>query len=205
MFEILNISTTLINGVSKDKDENIWVSTFNDGVYFIQNPFLNNFSFSLNEKSLTINEVALNGDFILTATSNGLYGFNYKSYSSKTLSIPDEVFGEVIYNIASLQNNYYYSKTTGMSKEANLVSGKNLLQFKPINSKYIHLVNGKEALMAEAGTIYKINIASEKILDTIVSYPDYRIKINAMLIKDQKLFIGNSNGLDIVDLNSKTI
>jgi ligand-binding sensor domain-containing protein/two-component sensor histidine kinase len=204
VFEILNISTTLINGISKDKDENIWVSTFNDGVYFVQNPFLNNFSFTLNEKNLIINEVDVIGDYVITATGNGLYGFNYKNYSSKTLSIPDEVFGEVIYNLASLQNNYYYSKTTGMSKEANLVSGKNLLQFKPINSKYIHLVNSKEALMAEAGTIYKINIASEKILDTIVSYPDYRIKINAMLIKDQKLFIGNSNGLDIVDLNSKS-
>lgn len=204
VFEILNISTTLINGISKDKDENIWVSTFNDGVYFIQNPFLNNFSFTLSEKNLTINEVALNGEYILTATSNGLYGFNYKTYSSKTLSSPDEVFGEAIYNINSTGNNFYYSKTVGFNSSVQtLNSGKDVLRFQPITSKFIHLLNSKEALTAESGTIYKINIASEKILDTIISYPDYRIKINAMLIKDNQLFIGNSNGLDIIDLTSK--
>lgn len=203
VFEALNISTTLINGISKDKDENIWVSTFNDGVYFVQNPFLNNFSFKLNEKNLIINEVNLNGDYIITATGNGLYGFNYKTYSSQTLSLPDEVFGEAIYNITSSQNNYYYSKTTGMSTEGSLVSGKNILRFLPITSKYIHLLNSKEALIAESGTIYKINIASDKILDTVVSYPDYRIKITSMLIKDNQLFIGNSNGLTIADLSSR--
>ena len=203
VFEILNISTTLINGVSKDKDENIWVSTFNDGVYFIQNTFLNNFSFSLNEKNLTINQVALSADYILTATSNGLYGFNYKTYSYKTLSNPDEVFGEAIYNIISEKNNYYYSKTIGMTNANNLNNGKEFLKFSPINSKYIYLLNNKEALTAESGTIYKINIASERILDTIVSYPDYRIKINAMLLRDNKLFIGTSNGLTIADLAAK--
>jgi ligand-binding sensor domain-containing protein/two-component sensor histidine kinase len=204
VFEILNISTTLINGISKDKNGNIWVSTFNDGVYFIQNPFLNNFSFSLNEKNLTINEVAVRGDFILTATSNGLYGFNYKTYSSKTLSSPDEVFGEAIYNLNSVGNNFYYSKTIGFnSSTQTLTSGKDVLRFQPIDSKYIHILNNKEALKAQYGTIYKINIASGKILDTILSYSDYRIKINAMLVKDNKLFVGNANGLDIVDLNTK--
>jgi ligand-binding sensor domain-containing protein/two-component sensor histidine kinase len=203
LFEILNISTTLINNVSKDKDDNIWVSTFNDGVYFIQNPFLNNFAFSLNEKNLTINEVAMTGDYVLTATSNGLYGFNFKTYSNKTISDPDEVFGEVIYNINSIKNNYYYSKTVGMTHTGSLHNGKDNLTFTPLDFKYIFLLNNKEAFTVESGTVYKINIANERVMDTIVSYPDYRIKINAMLIKDNKLFVGNSNGLDIVDLQTK--
>lgn len=203
VFEVLNISPALIQGISKDKDENIWLSTFNDGVYFIQNPFLNNFSFFLNEKNLTVNEIMINGDHVLTATTNGLYGFNYKTYSTKTLSTPDEVFGEVIYNINSIGNNYYYSKMTGMSNESNLVSGKNLLKFTPITSKYVQILNNKEALIAEYGDINKINIQTGKLVDTIISYPDYRIKISAMLLKDNKLFVGNSNGLDIIDLSTK--
>lgn len=206
VFEILNISTTLITGISKDRNDNIWVNTFNDGVYFVQNPFLNNFSFILNEKNLIINEVAIKGDHIITATSNGLYGLNYKTYSSKTLSNPDEVFGEAIYNINSAGNNFYYSKTIGFnSSTQTLNTGKDVLKFQPVDSKYIYLLNNKEALKAQYGTIYRINIASEKILDTIISYPDYRIKINAMLIKDNKLFVGNASGLDIIDLSNKKI
>lgn len=205
IFELLNITPTLINHLSKDKNENIWVSTFNDGVYFIQNPFLNNFSFG-NNKILTVNEVKLYKDLILTATNNGLYGFNYNDYSLKTLSNPDEVFGEPIYNLSSNKNKYYYSKSTGFSSSIGSVySGKEQLTFKPISSKFILLLNNSEALIAESGTIYKINIANEKILDTLVSFPDYRIKISTMLIKDNKLYIGTSNGLTIADLNRNSI
>ncbi|HWY10883.1 MAG TPA: two-component regulator propeller domain-containing protein, partial [Bacteroidia bacterium] len=204
VFEILNISTTVINSISKDKDENIWISTFNDGVYFIQNPFLNNFSFTIKEKSLTVNEVTLHGDYIITATSNGLYGFNYKTYSLNTLSNPDEAFGEPIYNITNNHNNYYYSnRPTFNSSTGSLTAGKDLLKFHPIESKYVYLLNEKEALIAEAGTIYKINITTNKTLDTIVSFPDYRIKISSMLIKDNLLFIGTLNGLTIADLKNK--
>jgi ligand-binding sensor domain-containing protein/two-component sensor histidine kinase len=204
VFGILNISTTLINNLSLDKDQNIWVSTFNDGVYFVQNPFLNNFSFKVRDKNLTVNEVLPRGEHILTATSNGLYGFNYKTYSVRSLSHPDEMFSEGIYNITSYQNNYYYSKKVGLSSDGSLISGKDVLRFKPVNSKYVYLLNNKEALIADQGTVYKINISNEKIIDTIVSYPDYRIKITSMLQKDNLLFIGTSNGLTIADLASKT-
>lgn len=204
VFSILNISSTLINSITLDKDQNIWVSTFNDGVYFIQNPFLNNFSFKVKDDNLTVNEVLLKGNLLLAATSNGLYGFDYKTYSVKALSNPDEVFAEGVYNITSYQNNYYYSKVNGFFNEKNFMSGKNFLKFKPIQSKYTYLLNNKEALIAYQGTVYKINLANEKILDTIVSYPDYRIKITSILQKDNQLFIGTSNGLTIADLNTKT-
>lgn len=203
VFENLNISTTVINGISKDKNENIWVSTFNDGVYFIQNPFLNNFSFSIKDNNLTVNEIALRDDYVLTATSNGLYGFNYKTYGLQTLSSPDESFSEPIYNITSENNNYYYSlRATFNSTKKTLVSGKSVLHFNPIESKYVYLLDDKkkEALIAESGTVYKMNITSDKVFDTIVSFPDYRIKISSILKKDNLLFIGTSNGLTIADL-----
>jgi ligand-binding sensor domain-containing protein len=201
VFENLNISTTVLNSISKDKDENIWISTFNDGVYFIQNPFLNNFSFSIKDKNLTVNEVAIRDDYVLTATSNGLYGFNYKTYDLQTLSGPNESFSEPIYNIVSNRNDYYYSvRGTFSTTKKSLTSGKNILRFNPVESKYVYLPNnGKEPLKAESGIIYKINLSTGKLLDTILSYPDYRIKITSILTKDNLLFIGTSNGLTIAD------
>lgn len=207
VFENLDISTTVLNSISKDKDENIWVSTFNDGVYFIQNPFLNNFSFSVKDKNLTVNEVLLKDDYVLTATSNGLYGFNYKTYGLQTLSSPDESFAEPVYNIVSDKNDYYYSvRSTINTAKKTLASGKEVLRFTPIldyDSKYIYLLNEKEALIAESGTIYKVNLSTFKMIDTILSYPDYRIKVTSILKKDNLLFIGTSNGLTISDQSTK--
>lgn len=207
VFENLNITTTVLNSISKDKDDNIWISTFNDGVYFIQNSFLNNFSFNMKDKNLTVNEIAIRDEYVLTATSNGLYGFNHKTYGLQTLSSPDESFAEPVYNIVSDKNNYYYSVRSNFNTaKKNLASGKGSLSFTPIldfDSKYIYLVNGKEALIAESGTIYKINLSTSKIIDTVLSYPDYRIKVTSILIKDNLLFIGTSNGLTIADQATK--
>lgn len=204
VFELLNISPTLINHLSKDKNENVWISTYNDGVYFIQNPFFNNFSLSNNKKTLTINEVVLKGNLVIAATNNGLYSFNSADYSVKALSNPDDVFGEPIYNISGLSSDFYYSKAIGFNSKTGTVSyNKQTLNFKPISSKYILLLNSKEALIAESGTIYKMNLGTEKITDTILSYPDYRIKISSMLVNNNKLYVGTSNGLTICELTKK--
>lgn len=203
IFELNNIAPTIINHISKDKQENIWVSTFNEGVYYIQNPFLNNFSFSLNKKTLQVNEVQLKDNLIFTATNNGLYGFNQSDYSTKTLSSPDEVFGEPIYNIAVSENTYYYSKAFAFnSNVATITNGSKQYRFKSLSAKFILMLDKNEALTAESGTIYKVNLITDKVLDTIVSYADYRIKINSMLVKDNKLFIGTSNGLTIANLTN---
>lgn len=205
IFELLNISTNLINSITKDKNENIWVGTFSDGVYFIQNPFLSNFSLSYNKKNLSVNELSLKNNWVMTATSNGLFAYNLKTTETKVLSNPDETFPESIYNIVSQGNSFYYSKTIAFNTHiASVNADKQVFKFLPIISKYIYLLNEKEALIAELGTIYKINIFTEKKLDTIISFSDYKIKINSMLIKDNQLFIGTSSGLTLINLKDKT-
>ncbi len=204
VFELLNISPTLINNIYKDKDENIWVSTYNEGVYFIQNPFLSNFSFYNNKKNLIVNEVVFKDNLILSATNNGLYAFNTSDYSVKTLSTPDDLFGEPIYNIQSSNSGFYYSKFIGANASLQTISSdRTTYKFKAIRAKYVLLTNESEAYIAESGTIYKININTDKIIDTIISYPDYRIKITSIIENANKLYVGTSNGLTICDLNSK--
>lgn len=206
VFESQNIAPALINHLTIDNQENIWISTFNDGIYFVQNPFFNNFAFLVSKKNIPVNELQLRDNFVFAATANGLYSFNTSNYQTQTLSHPDEVFGEPIYNITSSGNDFYYSKTVGFGSQNSLVrDGKNLFRFKPIASKYILPMENKTALVAEAGSVFKINIENEKIIDTIVSFKDYRIKISSMLIFSGNLYIGTSNGLTTVNLNTKKI
>ena len=47
VFEILDIPPSLINCLFKDSQQNIWIGTYSDGVYYIQNPFFNSISFYL--------------------------------------------------------------------------------------------------------------------------------------------------------------
>ena len=54
VFLVFVVSPSLINCIYKDRDENIWVGTFEEGVYFIQNPHFNSISFSFNSAVLTI-------------------------------------------------------------------------------------------------------------------------------------------------------
>ncbi|MBI3517878.1 MAG: histidine kinase, partial [Bacteroidetes bacterium] len=65
-----------------------------------------------------------------------------------------------------------------------------------------------EAYMADGtGTLYKIkNYTSEnfKILDTLVSFPDYRTRINTIHESNDNLFIGTSDGLSIYSFKNKT-
>lgn len=205
IFELLNISTNLINCITKDNNENIWVGTFSDGVYFIQNPFLDNFTLNYNKKNLSVSELCLKDNWAVTATNNGLFAYNFKTANTKILSNPDETFPEPIFNIAASDNSFYYSKTVAFNTHVGSISTtKGNLNFTPIISKYIYLLNSKEALIADFGTIYKINLSNEKKLDTLISFSDYKIKINSMLIKDNFLFIGTSSGLTLINLKDKS-
>ncbi len=213
VFELLNISTNLINCITKDKNNNIWIGTFTDGVYFIQNSFLNNFSLNFNKKNLSVNELILKNNWAITATSNGLFAYNYKTTEAKTLSYPDESFPEPIYNMVFDNNNFYYSKgfsfKTGIT---NVNDEKGILKFNPIVSKYVYLLNNKpaqnitgtQALIVNLGSVYKINLSNEKVIDTLISFSDYKIKINSMLIRDNDLFIGTSSGLTLLNLKDKS-
>ncbi len=202
IFDLLNISPSLINSLSKDKNENIWLGTFSDGVYFIQNPFFNNIS--LND--LTIGSVYLKNNLAFAATNNGLYSYNLKTGEYKVVAKPDDFFAEQIYNITSVDNTFYYSKTVEFNSHSSTITeGGKTLKFNPVISKYVYLLNDKEAIISDRqATVLKINLSTQKVIDTMVSFTDYRIRINSILAKGDDLFIGTSNGLTIYNLKSKT-
>src|ERR1700741_677428 len=75
-FDLLGIDKVLINCLYKDSDDHIWIGTFNDGVYLIQNPHLQNFSFSFNRKNSLVQCAAFLEKSIVVGTDNGLFIFD---------------------------------------------------------------------------------------------------------------------------------
>src|SRR5690606_39047891 len=110
IFDALDIQPSLINCIYKDRKQNIWVGTMNDGVYQIQNTYFHSFNFSYDNKALNINGVYLQGNLLVAATSNGLYGLNMRHNHTKILSQPDPVFLEPVFGINAAYGLLYYTK-----------------------------------------------------------------------------------------------
>ncbi|MDX2172502.1 MAG: histidine kinase [Bacteroidota bacterium] len=204
VFEGLDIPPSLINCIYKDKSENIWVGTFNDGVYYIQNPFFNSINFLFQGKILNVNQAYLKNNLLVTATNNGLYGLNIKTNQTKTLSSPDAFLMEPINNITELNDVLYYSKRSQFDMAPSIFSdSKFVYKFKPIIAKQFLPISNNQSIIADWGAnILLCNADGTKTLDTLISFPDYRISINAFLKQNDSLYIGTSNGLYIYDFKS---
>ena len=72
-FDLLGIDKVLINCIYKDTEDHIWIGTFNDGVYFIQNPVLQNISFTSGRKILPVSCAAFIANSVAVGTNNGLF------------------------------------------------------------------------------------------------------------------------------------
>ena len=204
VFDILDIPTTLINCIFKDNQQNIWIGTSNDGVYYIQNPFFNSINFSYGSKNLNINQVYLKGNLLVAATSNGLYGLNLTNYQTKILSHPDE-FMEPVNSITYTDGMLYYAKRSQFDMTPVMFfDSKNAYKFKPIIAKQFYPIGKNQSIIADWDlNILLCNEDGTKTIDTLVSFNDYRISVNALLKQDNLLYIATSNGLFVYDFKTK--
>ncbi|MBA4242177.1 MAG: hypothetical protein C0448_15740 [Sphingobacteriaceae bacterium] len=209
-FDLLGIDKVLINCIFKDTDDHIWIGTFNDGVYFIQNPKLQNISFTSGRKILPVSSASFIENSIVVGTNNGLFIFDKEHNNTQTVITPDELFNETVYGIHPLGNNVLYSKINSVSNtKRSFLINNSYYNFSPIASRlFDYCENPSEAYMADGtGTLYKIkNYTSEKftVIDTLVSFPDYRTKINTIYESNDNLFIGTSDGLNIYSFKTKS-
>jgi len=206
IFETLDIPPTLITCLYKDRDENIWIGTFSDGVYLIENSFFSALNFSFNNKVLNINQVLLKNNILIAATSNGLYGLNLTNNVTKTLSRPDEVFIESINDITIANDIVYYSKRNQMDMAGSVfLDGKAVYRFKPVAAKLFYPLNERQNIISDYyANILLCNEDCSKVLDTLISFPDYRISVNALLKQNDSLLVATNNGLVIYNFKTKT-
>ena len=200
VFEILDIPPSLINCLVKDSKQNIWVGTFNDGVYLIQNSFFNSYNFSFKNKNLNINQVNLINDLLIVATNNGLYGLNLTNNQSNILSHPDD-FGEPISSIKLIDDVFLYSKRSEFNMESTKFKNLNLTyNFKPIIARQYYSI---DILADWNSNILLLNSSTNKIIDTLISFTDYKISVNSLLKYKNTLYIGTNNGLFVYDFKTK--
>lgn len=208
-FDLLGIDKVLINCIYKDSDDHIWIGTFNDGVYFIQNPPIQNISFTSGRKILPVNSAAFIENSVAVGTNNGLFIFDKTNYNTQTVIAPDELFNETVYGIYPLNKNVMYAKTNSIANvNRNFLVSYSFYNFTPIASRlFKYCKNKSEAYMADGtGTLYKIkNYASAKfnIIDTLISFPDYRTRINSIYELNTNVFVGTSDGLSIYSYDTK--
>lgn len=205
VFDILGIPPTLINCIYKDKQQNIWVGTYSDGVYFLQNPFFNSINFTLKSKVLNVNEVYFKQNLLFAATSNGLFGLNVNNYQTKVLSHPDEFITEPINGISEINGIIYYFKRSQFDMSQSIFSdSKKIYHFKPIIVKqFLPLENNKSIVADWQANVLLGNGDASKTLDTLISFPDYRVSVNALLKDNDSLFVATSTGFFVYDFQSK--
>ncbi|MCC6369379.1 MAG: histidine kinase [Bacteroidia bacterium] len=205
IFEALGIPPTLINCVFKDARENIWIGTINDGVYYIQNPFFSTINFSYNNKNLNVNQVYYKGNLLVAATSNGLYGLNVTNNQTKTLSQPDETLLESINSITQFKNVLYYTKRSELDISPTIFfDSKNTYKFKPIIARQFYPIDSTKSVLADwFANILLCNLDGSKVLDTLISFTDYRMQVNAILKHNSILYLATNKGLIEYDFKTK--
>lgn len=209
VFDLLGIDKVLINCIYKDNEDHIWIGTFNDGIYFIQNPHLQNISFVSGRKTLPVNCGIFIDKQIAVGTNNGFFLYDYKSGNMQTVIPSDELFNEKIYSIHAQESEIIYAKDPSSENEHRpYLIGENYYQFIPVASRVFVPSYQNTAIIADwSGILYRgsgFSSKKYKIEDTLVSYPDYKTRINTVFENDQAIFIGTSDGLSIYKKSNKT-
>jgi ligand-binding sensor domain-containing protein len=197
VFALLDIPPSLIRCISLDARHNIWVGTFTDGVYFIQNTFFNTLTFSYLGKPLNVNQVLLTDQLLIAATSNGLYGLSSGSGEAKVLSYPDELFMEPVNSIVRTNGAFYYTKRSQFSVSPSIfLDASRAYRFKPVIARQFHPVDALRSIVADwDANILMANADGSATLDTLISFTDYRISVNGLLLLNDTLYVATSNGL----------
>lgn len=205
VFDLLDISPTLIKCIYKDNLQNIWIGTFSEGIYYIQNPFFNPINFSFNNNNLNVNQVYLKSNLLVAATSNGLYGLNITNNQTKILSKPDEVLVDPINSVTEIKGVIYYTKNSQFNMAPSIfLDSKTTYKFKPVIAKQFFPINNEQSVLVDfQADILLCNSDGSKVLDTIISFPDYRISVNALLKLNDSLYVATSNGLFVYDFKTK--
>jgi len=205
VFADLNITPLLINCLYKDRDENIWVGTMDDGIYVFQNTFFNNVTISPEGKDLGVNKALFKDNLVLTATGNGFYAYNIGFNNLKTISAPDNILTEQIYDIKELAGGIYYTKLSQFDLNSTLIVTNNRsYKFKPILGKLIYpLTDGKLILCDWQANVLLCNSDASKVLDTLISFPDFSISINSIYAHNDSLLIATKKGLVYYNFKTK--
>lgn len=204
VFDILDLPGSLINCLYLDDRENVWVGTFNEGLFYVQNSFFNSLSFIYDNGALKVNQVYLKNNLLVAATGNGLYGLNLTNNQGKVLSKPDAI-PDPVNNIAEREGVLYYSKSNPFYLAPSMFfDSRNAYKLRPVVARHFYPLNNQQSVLADnQADILLASADGSEILDTLISFPDYRISVNAFLKNGDSLFIATNSGLYVYSFRKK--
>lgn len=209
-FDLLGIDKVVIHCLYKDTDDNIWIGTFNDGVYFIQNPLFLNTSFTSDGKTLPVSCATFVDNQVVVGTNNGLFIYDYTTGNTQTVVKPDELFYESVYSIQAIGKSVVYAKLNSIgSSKRSFMLGNSVYNFVPVASRLFRYsdASGKAYTADGIGTLYSTNKYSpdkSSKPDTMISFPDYRTKINTVFEAGNEVHVGTSDGLTTYSYDTKS-
>ncbi len=205
LFDEMNIAPLLINQIFSDKTGNIWLGTYDDGIYIFQNSSINNYSINYAEKNLSAAKIMLKEPYVFTATNNGLYAFHIPSGTVKTISKPDKILMEPINDLIELNGVFLYTKRSQLDlNPAMFMDQKRKYPFKPLNGKICHpLKNGQLVLCDWMANVLLVNKENYRVIDTLISFPDYRTTINSVYSSGDSLLVATGKGIYLYNFKQK--
>lgn len=204
VMDILNIPPTLINDIYIDNFNNIWVATFNDGLYQIVSTYWESYKFIYNQKVLNIKNIETANGNVYFSTNNGLYTSKAPLLNRlSALVAPDNFFNTDFTDLKKVQQTIFSSSS--MIFDTKIISNQSdkilVLPF-----KYFAVQNNNQCYVADiTNNVLLYHFHSNKILDTIFQPSDYKLTINHLYYLNNQLFISTNKGLYIYNSNSKKI
>ncbi|HPQ09538.1 MAG TPA: histidine kinase [Bacteroidia bacterium] len=204
VFEFLNILPVLINDIYLDNFNNVWISTFNDGIYQINSTFWQSFRISAFEKYLSVHNIESLSSNLFFATNNGLY---FSDTTQPNFIQPiinaDNFFNKEIFSIINYNNKIYASEYTAF-EHVSIKQNNTSINIFPF--KYLAIKNNQEIIVSDiTNNALKFNLNKNKITDTIFKPTDFRLTIKHLFCYDKKIYISTNKGLFIYDETQKQI
>lgn len=201
--EILNIPPTLINDLFADNYNNIWVATFNDGVYQIHSTHWQSFKINDFQKSLNILQIEMLGKGFFAATNNGLFYSDTSDIKKiKSIISPDNFFNTEISCLQKYNHKLFAADISAFEKKSFNDAYLNNIIVLPF--KYIGIINNTLCYVSDiTNNVFLYNLYTQKITDTIFQPTDYKLNIHSLNYIKQKLFISTNKGLYVYDDASK--
>ncbi len=204
VMDILNITPTLINDIYIDNFNNIWVATFNDGLYQIVSTYWESYKFIYHQKVLNIKNIETANGNVYYSTNNGLYTSKAPFLNHlSALVAPDNFFNTDFTDLKKIQQTIFSSSS--IIFDTKIISNQSDKIF-VLPFKYITVQNNNQCYVSDiTNNVLLFNFNSNKILDTIFQPSDYKLTINHLYYLNNQLFISTNKGLYIYNSISKKI
>ena len=211
-----------VTKIIKDKDDNYWFITLNNGIYIMPNIFIETFNISEANKNISSLD-KINNQTLYFGSKNGNVGFyNTKTNTETTVLVPNNSRVSALkYN--PKKNESYIGKDVGefvldhnTLQIKKSTSGSSIKNYLILDNNNIHVINYRSSYLQKIGVFSKRSLTvnrrpytsyyNKKNKAVFVAYVDGLVKFNT-LWKPKKINYNNQPiyGLSITETNNNIL